>query len=196
MFIQPVEAWTEVGPSAADGIEMDLLSGLICLHFVYLCVEVQNVNALRPLAFEDRANLRFKHAQQTGIDRAGAIDSDGNFSDALAHDSRQIEPVPDVAPVWPHPTRIGRDGVRPEPAQQLAPIDRCLCRTFESSCKARWSLAGLLRESDSLVDGYAPLSRLLFGTRRFFIGHRGVENLTDAAFRLRDCWPIRTALLF
>jgi hypothetical protein len=63
MLIQPVEAWTEVGPSAADRIKMNLLTGLIGLHFVYLHVEVQDVNALRPLAFEDRANLSFKQAQ-------------------------------------------------------------------------------------------------------------------------------------
>src|ERR1035437_8678730 len=56
MLVQPVEARAEVRPSAANGIEMNRLSGLIGLHFVYLCVEVQNVNALRPLAFEDRAN--------------------------------------------------------------------------------------------------------------------------------------------
>ena len=68
MLDQPVEAWTEVGPSAANGIEIDLLTGLIGLHFVYLCVEVQNMNALRPLASEDLANLSFKQAQQAGID--------------------------------------------------------------------------------------------------------------------------------
>jgi len=68
MFSQPVKAWTEVGPSSADGIEMNLLSRLIGLHFAYLCVEVQDMNALRPLAFEDRAYLSFKQAQQTGID--------------------------------------------------------------------------------------------------------------------------------
>jgi hypothetical protein len=32
---------------------MNLLSGLIGFNFVYLCVEVQDVNALWPLAFED-----------------------------------------------------------------------------------------------------------------------------------------------
>ena len=67
MLDQPVEAWTKVGPSAADGIEMNLLSSLIGLHFVYLCVEVQDMNALWPLAFEDRANLGFKQAQQAAI---------------------------------------------------------------------------------------------------------------------------------
>src|ERR1019366_7519673 len=164
MLNQPVEAWTEVRPSAAHGIEMNLLSRLICLHFLYLCVEVQDMNALRPLAFDDRVNLSFKEAQQAGIHRARTIDGDGNLADALPHDSWQVETCPDVAPVRPHPTRISRDGVRPEPAQQLAPIDRCLGRTFESSCEARWNLAGLLRESDRLVDSYTPFSCLLFDT--------------------------------
>jgi hypothetical protein len=63
MLNQPVKARAEIGPSAADGIEMNLLSSLIGLHFVYLCVEVQDMNALRPLAFEDRANLSFKKSQ-------------------------------------------------------------------------------------------------------------------------------------
>lgn len=53
MLIQPSEARTEVGPSAADGIEVDLLSGLIGFNFVNFGVEVQNVNALWTLAFED-----------------------------------------------------------------------------------------------------------------------------------------------
>jgi hypothetical protein len=53
MLSQPVEAWTEVGPAAANRIEMNLLSGLIGFNFVYLCVEVQDMNALWPLAFED-----------------------------------------------------------------------------------------------------------------------------------------------
>ena len=68
MLIQPVEAWTEVRPAAADGIEMNLLTGLLGFHFVYFSVEVQDMNALRPLAFDDRANLSLKKAQETGID--------------------------------------------------------------------------------------------------------------------------------
>ena len=68
MLEQPVKAGTEIGSSSANRIEMNLLTSLIGLHFVYLCVEVQNVNALRPLASEYRANLSFKQAQQTGID--------------------------------------------------------------------------------------------------------------------------------
>jgi hypothetical protein len=67
MLEQPVKAGTEIGSSSANRIEMNLLTSLIGLHFVYLCVEVQDVNALWPLAFEDRANLGFKEAQQTSI---------------------------------------------------------------------------------------------------------------------------------
>ena len=53
MLFQPIEAWTEVGTSAPDGIEMNLLPSLIGLHFVNFGVEVQDVNALWPLAFKD-----------------------------------------------------------------------------------------------------------------------------------------------
>ena len=53
MLFQPIEAWTEVRASATNGIQMNLFPGLIGLHFVYLGVEVQDVNALWPLAFED-----------------------------------------------------------------------------------------------------------------------------------------------
>jgi hypothetical protein len=63
MLVQPVEAWTEVCASATNGIEVNLFSGLIGFHFVNLCVEVQDVNALWPLAFEDRANLSLKEMQ-------------------------------------------------------------------------------------------------------------------------------------
>jgi hypothetical protein len=63
MLFQPIEAWTEVGTSAPDGIEMNLFPCLIGLHFVYLGVEVQDVNALWALAFEDRADLSLKETQ-------------------------------------------------------------------------------------------------------------------------------------
>jgi hypothetical protein len=53
MLLQPVEAWTEVCASATNGIEVNLFPGLIGLHFVYLGVEVQDVNTLWPLSFED-----------------------------------------------------------------------------------------------------------------------------------------------
>src|ERR1035441_2302124 len=68
MLSQPVEAWTEICASAANWIEMNRLSGLIGLHFVYLGVEVQDMNALWSLAFKDRANLSLKEAQQPAID--------------------------------------------------------------------------------------------------------------------------------
>ena len=53
MLVQPVEAGTEVCASAANWIEMNLLASLIGFDFVYLGVEVQDMNALWPLAFED-----------------------------------------------------------------------------------------------------------------------------------------------
>jgi hypothetical protein len=60
---QPREAWTEVCASATDRVEMNLFPGLIGLHFVYLGIEVQDMNALWPLAFEDRADLSLKETQ-------------------------------------------------------------------------------------------------------------------------------------
>jgi len=111
MLLQPLETWRKICTASAHGIEMNGLAGLEGIHFVYLGVEVQNVNALRPLPFENRADLSFKESQQTTIDRAGAIYCNGNLSDALAHNSRQIKSVPDVASVGSHPTRICRDGI-------------------------------------------------------------------------------------
>ena len=42
---------------------------------------------------------------------ATRMGSNGNLSDTFAHNSWQIESVPDVATVGPHPTRIRGDGV-------------------------------------------------------------------------------------
>ena len=67
VFLKPVETGTEVCASAADRIEMDLFSGLIGFNFVNLGVEVQDMNALWPLAFEDRADLSLKETQQPAI---------------------------------------------------------------------------------------------------------------------------------
>ena len=70
VLCQPVEARTEVSSSATNGIEMNGLPGLIGLHFVNLGVEIQDVNALWPLSFEDRADLSLKETQQPAIYRA------------------------------------------------------------------------------------------------------------------------------
>jgi hypothetical protein len=67
VFLKPIEARTEVCASAANWIEMNLFPGLIGLHFVNLGVEVQDVDALWPLAFEDRADLSLKETQQPAI---------------------------------------------------------------------------------------------------------------------------------
>jgi hypothetical protein len=60
MLDQPSEARPEVCAPATDGIEVNLFPGLIGRHFVYLGVEVQDVNALWALAFEDRADFSLK----------------------------------------------------------------------------------------------------------------------------------------
>jgi hypothetical protein len=70
VFLKPIEARTKVCSSSANGIEVNLLSGLIGFNFVNLGVEVQDVNALWALAFEDRADLSLKETQQPAIHRA------------------------------------------------------------------------------------------------------------------------------
>ena len=45
-----------------------------------------------------------------------------------------------MAAVGPHPTRIGRDSVGPEPAQQFPPIDLGFRRTFKSSLETGGTL--------------------------------------------------------
>jgi hypothetical protein len=99
MLIQPIEVWTEVGSSATDGIEVNGLAGKVRLSLLHFRVEIEDMHTFWPLAFEDRADLRLEEAQLPRIDGTGTIDSDRDFPDALAHDSRQIEPGPDVAPV-------------------------------------------------------------------------------------------------
>src|ERR1035437_1912180 len=60
MLVQPVEAWAEVRPSAANGIEMNLLAGEVCLRLLNFCVEGQDMHTFWPLAFNDRADLRLE----------------------------------------------------------------------------------------------------------------------------------------
>ena len=67
MLCQPIKARTEVCASAANGIQMNLLSGLVGFNFVNLGVEIQDVNALWLLTFEDRADLSLKETQQPAI---------------------------------------------------------------------------------------------------------------------------------
>ena len=53
----------ELCASAPDWLKRDALAGFKCLDLMNNRVKVENVDALRSLAFEDRANLGFKQAQ-------------------------------------------------------------------------------------------------------------------------------------
>src|SRR5580704_2341463 len=103
LIVEPFEARTEFRSSSADRIEIDAFSGVVCFNVVHLCVEVENVNVFRTLAFKNRTHFSFKKPQLARAHRAGAVDSDRDLTYALAHHSRQIEPCPEVATVRAHP---------------------------------------------------------------------------------------------
>ena len=160
VLIEPVEARAEFGASSADWIEMKHLTGRVGIDLVNLGVEVENMHPLRPLAFEDRTDLRLEEPQLPRIDRTRAIDGNRDFARALAHNAGQIETGPDVAAVGPHPTRIGRDSVGPETAQQFPPIDLGFRRTFKSPLETGGNFASLLGDGRSLIDGDLPIAHL------------------------------------
>lgn len=60
MLLEPIETWTEVGSAAANRIEVDRLAGFVRLHLLYLRIEVENMDTLRPLTFENRTHLRLE----------------------------------------------------------------------------------------------------------------------------------------
>ena len=180
-IVEPFEARTELRSSSADRVEFDALSGFVGLHFLNHRVEVENVNALRPLAFKNRTHFGFKKPQLPPAHRAGAVDRDRDLTNALAHHSRQIEPCPEVAAVGAHPAIVRRDGVRPVPPQQFAPVDRGLCRSFQSPVESGRNLSRMLGNRRSLVDRYVPLPRLFLSCRRILVRRRRIEHLTDSA---------------
>jgi hypothetical protein len=92
MLIQPIEAWAEVGPSAANGGKRDWLTCLIEFGLLNFGVEVENVHRVRPLAFDDRTDLRLEKPELPGAYGPGAIDSDCDLSDSLVYYSGQVEP--------------------------------------------------------------------------------------------------------
>ncbi len=63
LVVEPFEARTELRSSSADRVEINALSGFVGLHFLNHRVEVENVNALRPLAFKNRTHFGFKEPQ-------------------------------------------------------------------------------------------------------------------------------------
>ena len=63
VIVEPFEARAEVRPSAANRVEIKALAGFVGFHFLNHCVEVENVNALRTLAFKNRTHFGFKEPQ-------------------------------------------------------------------------------------------------------------------------------------
>src|SRR5260370_16849247 len=66
-----------------------------------------------------------------------------------------------MAAIRPRPGVFRRTGLRPGPAQQLAPIDTSLLRSFKVPLKTRWHFTGELGDRLSLFHGDLPLARLL-----------------------------------
>ena len=131
VLIEPFEAGTEVCTAAADRIEVKELAGRVGIDLVHFGVEVENMHPLGPLAFQNGTNLGLKEPQLPRIDRSGAVYGNRDFARAFTHNAGQIETGPDVAAVGPHPTRIGRDSVGPETAQQFPPIDLGFRRSLQ-----------------------------------------------------------------
>ena len=104
-----------------------------------------------------------------------------DLTHALAHHTRQIEPCPEVAAVRAHPAIVRWDGVRPVPPQQFAPVDRGLCRSFQSPVESGRNLSRMLGNRRSLVDRYVPLPRLFLSCRGILVRRRRIEHLTDSA---------------
>jgi hypothetical protein len=54
MFPKPLKARHKTGAATADWIQCHGLAGRVCLHFVNLSIEIENVHQRRPLARQDR----------------------------------------------------------------------------------------------------------------------------------------------
>ena len=65
VHIEPFEARPEFRASPAERVESNGLAGFVCLDLLNHRVEVENVNALRTLAFENRPHFGFKEPQLT-----------------------------------------------------------------------------------------------------------------------------------
>src|SRR5579875_1431317 len=86
VLVQPREAWPKLCASAADWVERNALSGFEGLDLMNDRVEVEDIDALRPLTFKDRTNLSLEEAQLPRVHRARAIDGDRNFAHPFPHD--------------------------------------------------------------------------------------------------------------
>ena len=88
--------------------------------------------------------------------------------------------------VGSQPTRIGRDGVGPETAQQFPPIDLGFRRTFKSPLEPGGYFAGLLSDGRSLIDSDLPIALLFLAACHIVVGFRCVDHLADTALAFRN----------
>src|SRR5271154_126147 len=184
MLFEPLEARPEFCTSTSDWVERDRLPCFEGLNRMHDRVEVENVDALRSLTFEDRTNLGLEQAQLPRVYRAGAIDGDRNLTYTFPHHSGQVKPGPDVAAVGTHPAIVRRCGFGPGPAQQFPPIDGRVGRPIERAFDAGGYFASLFGKRDRLVDGDAPLPSLLLSRRSFLVSHGRIQHLSYPAFCL------------
>ncbi len=84
-LIEPLEARFEGSASASNGREAHLFSGFVGVYLLHHGVEVEDMNALRALPFEDGAHLSLKETKLTSAHGAGTVDSDRDLSDTFAN---------------------------------------------------------------------------------------------------------------
>ena len=161
-----------------------MLSGLVGFNFVNLGVEIQDVNALWLLTFEDRARLGLKESQLPRADGAGAVNGNRDLTYALTYDSGQIETRPEMTAVRPHPAVVDRDSVGPETAQELTPVDCGLRCPFQCPIEPDRNFARLPRHCHGLIDSDIPLPRLFLNGWGLIVRERRIENLADSSLCL------------
>ena len=162
MLLEPLEAWSKLCASTSDWMERNALSIFEGLDLVNDCVKVKNVDALGPLAFEDRANLSLEQAQLARIH--------GARSNRQRSQPRLPLPAPlpagkvrsrcgdgwDASSCSPQVWFLTRPGVT-VPANRRPPLP---LHRASAPCP-RWNFAGLFRKRDRLPNGDAPLPCLL-----------------------------------
>ena len=83
MLGEPFEARPELGASAAYRVKRDPLPCFERFDLMHHRVKVENIDALRSLAFEDRTDLSLKEPQLPGVHGSGTVDCDCDLADTL-----------------------------------------------------------------------------------------------------------------
>jgi hypothetical protein len=83
MLFEPLEERPKLCASAPDWVERNTLPCFEGLNRMHDRVEVEHVDALGSLAFEDRAHLGLEEPQLPGVHGTRTVHSDRDFTDAL-----------------------------------------------------------------------------------------------------------------